>query len=96
MAISSMPSKPPTKQPDPPPSKPPFDVPRFAVLLLAVLVVTGCVISLVVAVRCVVWPNQYCADRNWGVVVRDWLNETIPVLVAIAMGWRNQPPPPRE
>jgi hypothetical protein len=63
-------------------------------LLLAVLILTGCAISLIVTVRCTVWAIPECQTREWGTTIREWLSETIPVLVAIAMGWRNQPPPP--
>lgn len=75
-------------------SRSPFDAGRAAMLLLAALILTGCAISLLVSVRCTVWPNQQCAEQDWGTVIREWLGETIPALIAIAMAWRNLPPPP--
>jgi|HubBroStandDraft_2_1064218.scaffolds.fasta_scaffold2229717_2 hypothetical protein len=63
-------------------------------LLLAVLILTGCAISLIVTLRCTIWVTAECQNREWGTVIREWLGETMPVLVAIAMGWRQQPPPP--
>jgi hypothetical protein len=77
----------------------PFNIVRAAMLLIAAVILTGCAITLLVAVRCILWPDQYCADKAWGQTVREWLAETLAVLVAIALGWRGtngKPPPPED
>jgi hypothetical protein len=74
----------------------PFNIVRIAMWLIAVIVITGCLITLMTAIRCLVWTDAYCADRTWGQTVREFLGETLAVLVAIAMGWRAPPPPPED
>jgi hypothetical protein len=80
--------------PDPPPPKPPFDVVRACVLILAVLICTPALLALLTTLRCTVWYIPECNDRPWPQLFRDWLSETIPVLVAVIMAYRM--PPPRE
>jgi hypothetical protein len=74
--------------------RPPFDPGRAAMMLLAVLIVTPAILVLIITTRCTVWPVPECANRPWGEMFRDWLSETIPVLVAIIMAQRMGPPPP--
>jgi hypothetical protein len=66
-------------------------------LLLAALILTGCLMSLIVTLRCTVWFIATCQERQWGLMIREWLTDTIPVLVAIIMrgGAPPAPPPPR-
>jgi hypothetical protein len=80
--------------PDPPPPKPPFDVVRAAMLLLALMIATPALLVLITTVRCAVAFIPECIDRPWPTLFRDWLGETIPVLVAIVMAYRL--PPPRQ
>lgn len=60
-----------------------------AMLLLAVLVVTPSLCVLVIVVRCSIWLVPECLDRPWVPLFRDWLGETIPILVAIVMSRKN-------
>jgi hypothetical protein len=62
-------------------------------MLLAVLIITPSILVLLITVRCTVWLEPACWDRPWPVLFRDWLAETIPVLVAIIMSGRSRPPP---
>ena len=75
---------------------PRFNSERIAMLLLAVLVVSPVIMMVIVTVRCIVWFLPECIDPNRLATFRDWLAETIPVLVAIIMrgGWPPSAPPP--
>jgi hypothetical protein len=72
----------------------PFSIVKAAMLLIALVIVTGCAVSLLIAVRCIIWPDQYCVDKQWGQGIKEWIGETLAVLVAIAMGYRGPPSPP--
>jgi hypothetical protein len=63
----------------------PFDPVRWAMLLLAVLVCTPAVMMITINVRCVIWFRPECMDLNRLQNFREWLAETLPVLVAIIM-----------
>jgi hypothetical protein len=76
----------------PPPPKPPFDPGKWAMLLLGVLIVTPSLIVLLITLRCTIWLDDTCWNRPWPTIFRDWLSETIPVLVAIIMSGRTRPP----
>jgi hypothetical protein len=89
-----MSSSTPTPQLQTPPPKPPFDLSRAALLLLGALILTGCLISVIVTLRCTVWIIPECQTREWGTVIREWLADTIPVLVAIIMRGGAPPAPP--
>lgn len=71
-----------------PPSKPPFDPARWAMVLLAILVCTPCLLVLVITLRCSVSLDPVCWDKPWPIIFRDWLLEVVPVLVAIIMSGR--------
>jgi hypothetical protein len=73
--------------------KPPFDIAKAAMVLLGLLILTGCAVILMVTFRCTVWAGMDCADKT-GQRIHEFLAETIPVLVAIAMGWKMPPGPP--
>jgi hypothetical protein len=60
--------------------------------LLAVLIITPSLLVLMVTLRCVISLDAECWNRPWPAIFRDWLGETIPVLVAIIMTGRNRPP----
>jgi hypothetical protein len=60
-------------------------------LLLAVLIITPVVLALITTVRCAVWWIEACQDRPWPQLLRDWLGETIPVLIALIMSGRRPP-----
>ena len=62
--------------------------------LLAVLIVTPSLIVLLITLRCTIWMDAECWDRPWPALFRDYLSETIPVLVAIIMTGRGRQPPP--
>jgi hypothetical protein len=91
MAMHIMSSSPPTLPPPQPP-RPPFDPARWAMILLAVLIVVPSLAAGVTAIRCAIWTIPECLDRPWPMIFRDFLSETIPVLVAIVMGQPRQPP----
>jgi hypothetical protein len=74
--------------------RPPFDPARMAMWLLAVLIVTPALLALITTLRCTIWFIPECSDRPWPQLLRDWLSETIPILVAIIMAQRMGPPPP--
>jgi hypothetical protein len=57
-------------------------------VLLAVLIVTPALLVLMTTLRCVISPMPECWDRPWPTLFRDWLGETIPVLVAVIMSNR--------
>jgi hypothetical protein len=65
----------------------------MAMGLLAVLVVVPAGAALVMSLRCAVFFIVECLDRPWVRFFHDYLDSTIPVLVAIIM--RNAPPPAR-
>lgn len=79
---------------DEPPPKLPFDIARAGMLLLAALIIGALAMSLIVTLRCTVWFIPACLERPWGEMIRDWLSETIPVLVALILTGRQ--PPPRQ
>lgn len=60
--------------------RPPFEIAQVAMVLLAVLIIDGVLMSLILTVRCVFWFIEAC-NREWG--IRDWINEIIIVLVAL-------------
>jgi hypothetical protein len=60
-------------------------------LLLAVLICTPALLVLITTLRCTVFFIPECIDRPWPALFRDWLGETIPVLVAIIMSGRRPP-----
>lgn len=62
-------------------------------LLLAALVLTPAIAMLLITVRCVVAFIPSC-DNSRAALFREWLAETVPVLVAIIMTGRNPPRPP--
>ncbi|HEX3400336.1 MAG TPA: hypothetical protein VHT74_08425 [Acetobacteraceae bacterium] len=62
-------------------------------LLLGVLIVTPSVVVLAIVLRCMIWMEAECWTRPWPTIFRDWLGETIPILVAIIMTGRTRPPP---
>ena len=78
----------------PPRPRRPFDTSRAAMLLLAVLIISGAAVVLLVSVKCtLISPDsKFCTERSWGQTIREWLTDTIPVLIALIM-WR---PPPQE
>ena len=80
--------------PDPgsPPPHRPFDAARWAMFLLAVLVLTPSVLALLVTLRCTFAYIPACDNRPWVTLFRDWLGETVPVLVAIIMTGRGRAP----
>jgi hypothetical protein len=61
-------------------------------VLLAVLICTPSLLVLVITVRCAIFLDAECWNRPWPTIFRDWLAETIPVLVAIIMTGRQRPP----
>ena len=61
-------------------------------VVLAILVVGTFVETLIVVLRCTVFFIPYCAEKEWGLSIRSWLAETLPVLIAIILGNR-QPRP---
>jgi hypothetical protein len=62
-------------------------------LLLGVLIVTPSVLVLAITLRCVISWDVECWNKPWPTLFRDWLGETIPILVAIIMTGRTRPPP---
>jgi hypothetical protein len=74
--------------------RPPFDPARMAMWLLAVLIITPAVMALMITVRCAIYFIPDCLNRPWPTLLREWLAETIPILVAIIMAGRLPPPPP--
>ena len=90
MAMRIMSSSLPTP---PPPPRPPFDPARWAMVLLAILIIVPSLVAGVTAIRCAIWIIPECLDRPWPMIFREFLAETIPVLVAIVMGQPRQPPP---
>lgn len=62
-------------------------------MLLGVLIVTPSILVLLTTLRCVINLVPECWDRPWTTIYRDWLSETIPVLVAIIMSGRSRDPP---
>lgn len=63
--------------------RPPFDPAPWAMALLAVLVIPPSISALVMSVRCAIWLVPECLSRPWVGMFRDWLTDTIPVLVAL-------------
>jgi hypothetical protein len=63
-------------------------------VLLGVLIVTPSLLVLLTTLRCVIALVPECWDRPWTTIFRDWLSETIPVLVAIIMSGRSNRNPP--
>jgi hypothetical protein len=78
----------------PPPRRKRWSVEMIAMLLLAALIVTPCAAILIFSVRCSWNFTESFCTHNWG--FRDWLSETIPVLVAIIMRGAAPRPPPDE
>jgi hypothetical protein len=62
-------------------------------VLLAILIVTPSLLVLIITARCAINLDPECWNRPWPVLFRDWLAETIPVLVAIIMTGRQRGPP---
>jgi hypothetical protein len=85
-----LPNLPPPEPPKPP--KPPFDAPKWAMVLLAVMVCTPCLLVLIITARCVVSLDPVCWDKPWPTLFRDWLLEVVPVLVAVIMTGRTRGP----
>ncbi|HEY2617554.1 MAG TPA: hypothetical protein VGI78_09475 [Acetobacteraceae bacterium] len=75
-------------------AKPPFDPSRWAMALLATVIVAPMVVGIEVSVRCVWFWIEAC-KTNWAGQLLTWTETTIPVLIALIM-WRgnNRPPPP--
>jgi hypothetical protein len=59
-------------------------------VLLAILVCTPALGATVIGIRCAIWFIPECLNRPWVPLFRDWLGETIPVLVALIVA--NRPP----
>jgi hypothetical protein len=76
------------------PTRPPFDPVRAAMYLLAVLICTPSLLVLMTTLRCAIVVIPECFNRPWVGIYRDWLSETVPVLVAIIMAGRLPPSPP--
>ena len=51
--------------------------------LLAVLIVTPCLLVLAITARCAITLEPECWNKPWPGIFRDWLSEAVPVLVAI-------------
>jgi hypothetical protein len=60
-------------------------------VVLAILVVGTFIETLIVVLRCTVFFIPYCAEKEWGLSIRQWLSETLPVLIAIILGNRPRP-----
>jgi hypothetical protein len=71
-------------------ARPPFDPVRMAMWLLAVLVITPSLLALLITLRCTIFFVPECLDRPWVTILRDWLSETVPVLVAVIMTGRSR------
>jgi hypothetical protein len=82
-------------QPRPPKPPPPFDPVKWATLMLVVLVMVPAVSLLFITVRCAIWYADWCTHSGLGPTFRDWLSETMPVVVAVIMmrGGPRAPPP---
>jgi hypothetical protein len=66
---------------------------RIAMLLIGVLVCAPSISLLLFSVRCTFFAyNALLCEHNYG--FRDWLDTTLPVLVAVIMAGRSPPPPP--
>jgi len=59
-------------------------------ILLAVLIVGTFIETLIVTLRCTVWFIPYCAEKEWGMGIREWLAETLPILIALIVAGRRQ------
>ena len=70
----SEPSKPPDHKP------PRFEIAQAAMLLLGIMVIAGVLGSLLVTVRCTLWPIAFC-DRDWQ--LRAWFTDLIIALIAL-------------
>jgi hypothetical protein len=77
-------------------SREPFNAERAAMYLLGALVLCGVLVVLMTATHCMLLApdDPACHERQWGVQVREWLSETIPVLIAIIMRGGRPPQPP--
>jgi hypothetical protein len=67
--------------------------------LLALMIAVGLVVLLMVAARCTLFAvvDPACTEKNWGAQIKDWMSETLPILVAIIMRGNRaatRPPPP--
>ena len=64
-------------------------------LLIAVLIVTGAVVILMIAVKCTffyaqVGSEKACQIEPWGQLIQDFILDAMPILIALVM--RNPPP----
>jgi hypothetical protein len=62
---------------------------RIAMLLIGVLVCAPSISLLVFTLRCTIHHEDWC-EHNYG--FRDWLDTTLPVLVAVIMAGRGRSP----
>jgi hypothetical protein len=69
----------------------PFNAEQFAMWLLAALIIVPCIALLIFTMRCAIWPDSQVCSRNWGFAA--WLENTLPVIVAILMRGTSRPPP---
>lgn len=63
-------------------------------ILLGVLIIGPTIAMLIFTVRCAAYYNGTVCTHNWG--FREWLADTIPVLVAVLMRNSGTRPPPDE
>jgi hypothetical protein len=84
--------------PEIPPEKPPrrrrWSIEMVAMVLLGVLICAPMFDLILLGFRCTFFFNGTVCARNWG--FREWLDSTIPVLVAIIMRNSGRPPPADE
>jgi hypothetical protein len=79
-------------QPEPPRRRRRLTIEMFAMILLAVMILTPALIVLIISGRCVIWFRTDLCEHSWGFM--QFLADTIPVLVAIIMrGGMSRPPP---
>jgi hypothetical protein len=56
-------------------------------LLFALIIAAGVAVTLMVSVHCVFFPNgDVACEREWGQRIREWMAETLPVIVALILG----------
>jgi hypothetical protein len=74
----------------------PFDAERIAMFLLGALVLCGVFVVLMITINCTLLHPMESSCSAGGNNIREWLTDTIPVLIAIIMrGGRPPSPPPK-
>jgi hypothetical protein len=79
---------PPAERPDKPapppqPPRPPYDPTRAAMALLALLIISGVFAAIGVGTKCTLWHTDWCEKQNVSELVRSYLTDTIPILIAL-------------